>query len=218
MAVINIKSMIEHTLLRPDATIEDIIHLCGEAEAASLCGVCVHPVYVELAANRLRGTGVKVVTVVGFPNGASLPAVKAMEARLAVAGHADEVDMVMNIAAAKNGQWDAVVDEIKLVVASAAPQPVKVIIETALLTYEEKRCACQAVIDGGAAFVKTSTGFAVGGATVEDVRLLATVAGDKIGIKASGGIRTREQALALVEAGAARIGTSAGPALAKGDA
>ena len=218
MADINIKDTIEHTLLRPDATINDIIRLCDEAEAASLYAVCVHPVYVELAANRLRGTNVKVVTVVGFPLGASLGPVKAMEARLAVEGHADEIDMVMNLAAAKNGQWDAVVADIKLVVASAAPKPVKVIIETALLTDEEKRSACQAVIDGGAAFVKTSTGFANGGATVEDVHLLAAAAGGKIGIKASGGIRTYEQASKLIEAGATRIGTSAGPAIAREEA
>ena len=218
MAVINIKDKIEHTLLRPDTTINDIIHLCDEAEAASLYAVCVQPVYVELAANRLRGTGVNVVTVVGFPLGASLGPVKALEARLAVQGHADEIDMVMNLAAAKNGQWDAVVADIKLVVASAAPKPVKVIIETALLTDDEKRRACQAVIDGGAAFVKTSTGFAASGATVEDIRLLASVTGGKIGIKAAGGIRSYGQAVELIEAGAARIGTSAGPALAREEA
>ena len=211
----NIKHMIEHTLLRPDAIVDDIINLCDEAVAASLYAVCVQPVYVPLAANRLRGKDVKVVTVVGFPLGGSLAPVKAMEARLAAEGHADEIDMVMNVAAAKNGQWDAVKEEIKLVVASAAPQPVKVIIETALLTEDEKKRACQAVIDGGAAFVKTSTGFANSGATVEDIRLLASVTKGKIGIKASGGIRTREQALALIEAGATRIGTSAGPVLAK---
>ncbi len=218
MAIISINKMIEHTLLRPEATVNDIMNLCNEAALASLHAVCVAPVYVPLAANLLRGKGVKVVTVVGFPLGTSVAAAKALEARLAVEDHADEVDMVMNMAAAKNGQWDAVTEEIKLVVQSAAPQPVKVIIETVLLTEAEKRRACQAVIDGGAAFVKTSTGFAGGGATVEDVRLLAAVANGKIGIKASGGIRTRQQALALIEAGATRIGTSAGPALAKGDA
>ena len=216
--MIEINELIEHTLLRPEATVSDIMNLCQEAVHASLHAVCVAPVYVPLAANLLRGKGVKVVTVVGFPLGASVAAVQALEARLAVEEHADEVDMVMNIAAAKNGQWDAVTAEIRLVVSSAAPQPVKVIIETVLLTDAEKQRACQAVIDGGAAFVKTSTGFAGGGATVADVRLLAAVANGKIGIKASGGIRTRQQALALIEAGATRIGTSAGPLLAKVEA
>ncbi|HML33294.1 deoxyribose-phosphate aldolase [Sporomusa sphaeroides] len=213
----NLAKYIDHTLLKPAATVEEIIRLCEEAAQHKFAAVCVNPIYVDLAAHHLAGTGVKTATVIGFPLGATLSAVKAAEAKEAVLRKADELDMVIHIGAVKAGLWEAVKADIEQVVAAADGAIVKVIIETGLLTDEEKRQACQAVVDGGAHFVKTSTGFGPGGATEEDIRLLKQVAGDKIGIKASGGIRTREQALALVAAGATRLGTSAGIIIAGGD-
>lgn len=210
----NLASYIEHTLLKPEATIEDIIKLCEEAEQYKFAAVCVNPIYVDLAAHRLSGTGVKTATVIGFPLGATFTASKVAEAKEAVLRKANELDMVINIGAAKAGLWEAVTDDIKQVVEVADGAAVKVIIETGLLTDDEKRRACQAVMEAGAQFVKTSTGFTPGGATVEDIRLLKQVAGDKIGIKASGGIRTLEQAKELIAAGATRLGTSAGIVIA----
>ena len=202
---------LEHTLLKPEATVADIIKLCEEAKKYQLEGVCINPCYVALARHLLSGTGVKVITVIGFPLGATYPEVKALEAKMAADNHADEIDMVMNISAFKTGDYQAVENEIKMVVAAAAPSLVKVIIETALLTDEEKRKACQLVITGGAQFVKTSTGFAKSGATVSDVRLLKEEStGSGIGIKAAGGIRDAATAKAMLEAGATRIGTSVG--------
>ena len=202
---------LEHTLLKPEATVADIIKICEEAKKYQLGGVCINPCYVALARHLLSGTGVKVITVIGFPLGATYPEVKELEAKMAADNHADEIDMVMNISAFKTGDYQAVENEIKMVVAAAAPSLVKVIIETALLTDEEKRKACQLVIAGGAQFVKTSTGFAKSGATVSDVRLLKEEsAGSGIGIKAAGGIRDAATAKAMLEAGATRIGTSVG--------
>ena len=202
---------LEHTLLKPEATVADIIKICEEAKKYQLGGVCINPCYVALARHLLSGTGVKVITVIGFPLGATYPEVKELEAKMAADNHADEIDMVMNISAFKTGDYQAVENEIKRVVAAAAPSLVKVIIETALLTDEEKRKACQLVIAGGAQFVKTSTGFAKSGATVSDVRLLKEEsAGSGIGIKAAGGIRDAATARAMLEAGATRIGTSVG--------
>lgn len=201
---------IDHTILKPDATIDMIKNLCEEARQYQFASVCVNPCYVDLAAHLLAGSGVKVATVIGFPLGATLSAVKAFEAREAVLRKADELDMVMNIGAAKLGLWEAVADDIRQVVAAAGDSKVKVIIETGLLTDDEKRLACQAVLTGGAAYVKTSTGFGPGGATVADIQLFKAVVGNQIGIKASGGIRTREQAEAMIAAGATRLGTSAG--------
>ena len=202
---------LEHTLLKPEATVADIIKLCEDAKKYQLRGVCINPCYVALARHLLAGTGVKVITVIGFPLGATYPEVKALEARMAAENHADEIDMVMNISAFKTGDYQAVESEIKLVVGAAVPCLVKVIIETALLTDEEKRKACQLVIAGGAQFVKTSTGFAKSGATVSDVRLLKEeTAGSGLGIKAAGGIRDAVAAKAMIEAGATRIGTSVG--------
>ena len=202
---------LEHTLLKPEATVADIIKICEEAKKYQLGGVCINPCYVALARHLLSGTGVKVITVIGFPLGATYPEVKELEAKMAADNHADEIDMVMNISAFKTGDYQAVENEIKRVVAAAAPSLVKVIIETALLTDEEKRKACQLVIAGGAQFVKTSTGFAKSGATVSDVRLLKEEsAGSEIGIKAAGGIRDAATAKAMLEAGATRIGTSVG--------
>ena len=202
---------LEHTLLKPEATVADIIKICEEAKKYQLGGVCINPCYVALARHLLSGTGVKVITVIGFPLGATYPEVKELEAKMAADNHADEIDMVMNISAFKTGDYQAVENEIKMVVAAAAPSLVKVIIETALLTDAEKRKACQLVIAGGAQFVKTSTGFAKSGATVSDVRLLKEEIGNAaLGIKAAGGIRDAATARAMLEAGATRIGTSVG--------
>lgn len=203
-------SYIDHTLLKPDATISDILRLCDEAIERRFAAVCVNPVYVSLAAHLLSGTGVKVATVVGFPLGATPSAVKAFETRTAVESKADEIDMVMNIGAAKSGEWEAVTDDIRQVVAAADGKTVKVIIETGLLSDEEKRKACQAVVAASAHYVKTSTGFGPGGALVADIELFKAEVGDRTRIKASGGIRTREEAEALIAAGATRLGTSAG--------
>lgn len=210
---------IEHTLLKPEATVKDIMRLCDEAQKYHLYAVCVNPCYVPLAKHLLQGTEVKVVTVVGFPLGATFSSVKALEAKTAMEEHADEIDMVMNVSAFKTGDYAAVTEDIRRVVEAAAPCPVKVIIEAAYLTPREKRTACRIIADGGAKFVKTSTGFGKGGATVEDVKLLREEA-DKYGlkVKAAGGIRDAETAKAMVEASADRIGTSAGAAIAAGEA
>lgn len=210
---------IEHTLLKPEATVKDIMRLCDEAQKYHLYAVCVNPCYVPLAKHLLQGTEAKVVTVVGFPLGATFSSVKALEAKTAMEEHADEIDMVMNVSAFKTGDYAAVTEDIRRVVEAAAPCPVKVIIEAAYLTPREKRTACRIIADGGAKFVKTSTGFGKGGATVEDVKLLREEA-DKYGlkVKAAGGIRDAETAKAMVEAGADRIGTSAGAAIAAGEA
>ncbi|WP_371373887.1 deoxyribose-phosphate aldolase [Sporomusa aerivorans] len=206
----NLAGYIDHTLLKPATAVTDIIQLCEEAVQYKFAAVCVNPVYVDLAAHHLKGTGVKTATVIGFPLGATFSAVKVAEAKEAVLRKADELDMVMHIGAAKAGLWEAVIADIRQVVEAADGAAVKVILETGLLTDEEKRQACEAVIAGGAQFVKTSTGFGPGGATENDIRLFKEVAGDQIGIKASGGIRSREQALRLIAAGATRLGTSAG--------
>lgn len=210
---------IEHTLLKPEATVKDIMRLCDEAQQYHLYAVCVNPCYVPLAKHLLQGTEVKVVTVVGFPLGATFSSVKALEAKTAMEEHADEIDMVMNVSAFKTGDYAAVTEDIRRVVEAAAPCPVKVIIEAACLTPREKRTACRIIADGGAKFVKTSTGFGKGGATVEDVKLLREEA-DKYGlkVKAAGGIRDAETAKAMVAAGADRIGTSAGAAIMSGEA
>ncbi len=206
---------IDHTLLKADAAVSDIVKLCEEAAEHRFAAVCVNPVYVELAAHILAGSGVKVATVVGFPLGATYTAVKVLETQQAIQRKADEIDMVVNIAAAKAGLWDAVTDDIRQVVAAAAGQPVKVILETALLSDDEKRHACEAALAAGASYVKTSTGFGPGGATEEDVRLMRAAVGDRAGVKASGGIRTKEQAERMIAAGATRLGTSAGVAIAR---
>jgi deoxyribose-phosphate aldolase len=206
---------IDHTLLKADATVADIVKLCGEAAEHRFAAVCVNPVSIDLAAHLLGGSSVKVATVIGFPLGATFPAVKALETREAVLRKADEIDAVMNIAAAKAGQWDAVTEDIRKIVA-AAGKTVKVILEAALLSDEEKRRACDAALSAGAHYVKTSTGFGPGGATVEDVRLLRAAVGDRAGVKASGGIRTRRQAEDMIAAGATRLGTSAGIAILQG--
>lgn len=210
---------IEHTLLKPEATVQDIMRLCGEARQHNLFAVCVNPCYAGLARHLLSGSNVRVVTVVGFPLGADRTATKAVAAQLAVEeDHVDEIDMVMNIAAFKSGNDDAVISDIAAVVAAARPCPVKVIIEACLLTDDEKLRACKLIAQGGAAFVKTSTGFNKGGATVRDVELLAAeVRKYGLKVKAAGGIRDRQTAEAMLKAGADRLGTSAGVAIVAGE-
>ncbi len=211
-----IEKHIEHTLLKPEATAADIIALCREAARHRFLGVCVNPCFVPLAKQQLAGTGVKVVTVVGFPLGCDESAVKAEAARRAVKNGADEVDMVINIGALKGGDDALVTEDIRQVVAASGSAPVKVIIETCLLDREEKIRACGLIARAGAAFVKTSTGFGKGGATRDDVALLSGEA-KKLGlrVKAAGGIRDYPTAKAMLEAGAERLGCSAGVKLAE---
>ncbi len=207
--------MIDHTLLRPDAQPADIENLCAEALEWGFASVCVNSCYVPLCRRRLERSSVKVGTVIGFPLGAALREAKAAEAAAAVNLGADELDMVMNIGWFKAGADEMVQSDIHRVLDAAQKRPVKVIIETCLLTEEEKERATRLVAESGAAFVKTSTGFAAGGATVADVMLLARVAAGRIGVKASGGIRDYATALEMIEAGAMRIGTSSGVAIGR---
>ncbi|WP_376791379.1 deoxyribose-phosphate aldolase [Thermoflexus sp.] len=202
---------IDHTLLRPEATPADIDRLCEEARRYGCAAVCVNPIYVARAVARLAGTSIKVATVVGFPLGASLTATKVAEAALALGQGAQEIDVVLPIGLLKAGEIDRVRADLQAVTATchAAGALCKVILETALLTPEEKTLAARLAVEAGADFVKTSTGFGPGGATVEDVALLRRVVGSSIGVKAAGGIRTAEQAIAMIEAGANRLGTSA---------
>jgi deoxyribose-phosphate aldolase len=206
--------MIDHTLLKPVATREDIIKLCAEAREYGFASVCVNPFFVSLAAGQLKGSGVLVCTVIGFPLGSTSTAVKAFEAGEAVKNGAREVDMVINIGALKERREGVVLEDIRAVVEAArAHDPAaitKVIIETCYLTREEKILACQLAGQAGAHFVKTSTGFGDGGATVEDIALMRETVGPGMGVKASGGIKNARQALAMIQAGANRIGASAG--------
>lgn len=208
---------IDHTLLKATATPADIRLLCAEAREHGFYAVCVNPVYVPLAAAELEGSGVKVATVCGFPLGATLSEQKAVEARLSVEAGADEVDMVIHIGAALEGDWDAVEADVRAVRRAIPDSVLKVIIETCYLDDEQKRAATEAAVLGGADLVKTSTGFGTGGATVEDVRLMAEVIAGRAGIKAAGGVRTPEDARLMIEAGATRLGTSGGVALVAGE-
>ena len=210
-------SLIDHTLLKPEATEEDIRRLCEEAARYHFASVCVNPTWVRASACHLRGTGVPVCTVIGFPLGATLPDVKAYEARRAIFDGAREVDMVINIGVLKSGDDCAVEHDIRSVVEVAHEYDVtcKVIIETALLTDEEKVRASLAAKRAGADFVKTSTGFAKGGATVADVALMRQAVGSELGVKASGGVKGLEDARKMVEAGATRIGASVGVKIAQ---
>lgn len=203
---------IDHTLLRPDATAADIRGLCAEVRTHGFAAVCVNPFWVSLCREETAASSVAVAVVVGFPLGASLSAVKAEEAAQAIAQGATEVDMVVNVGALRGGDLAAVEDDIAAVVAIGAPAgvPVKVILETHFLTHDKKVAACVLAERAGAAYVKTSTGFTGGGATVEDVALMRFVVGERLGVKASGGIRTAESALAMLAAGATRIGSSSG--------
>lgn len=210
MTAVRLNELIDHTLLRPEATPEDIERLCDEAREYGFYSVCVNTHYVPLVASKVEGTGIKTCSIAGFPLGAVDTRVKAFEAERAVAAGADEIDMVMNIGALKAGDESLVRADITAVVKAAAPALVKVIIEAALLLDGEKRTACRLAVEAGAGFVKTSTGFGPPGANVEDVRIMRREVGPDFGVKASAGIRTASFALELVEAGANRIGTSAG--------
>lgn len=206
----NIANMIDHTLLKPDATAEMIVDLCNEAKEYKFFSVCVNPYYVKLAKDELKGSSVKVATVIGFPLGSTPKEVKAFEAVEAMENGADELDMVINIGALKSKDYDTVKEDIKAVVDAAKGKAlVKVIIETCLLNDEEKVKACEISEEAGADFVKTSTGFSTGGATVEDVKLMRKTVGDRLGVKASGGIRDYDTVKKMIKAGASRIGASA---------
>jgi len=206
----SLSSLIDHTNLRPDALHSDIEILCKEAIQYKFASVCINPVYVSYAKSILKDENPKVCSVVGFPLGADSEEMKYAEARFLIFQGVDEIDMVMNIAFLKERKIDLVKNEIKKVVEAADGNCVKVIIETSLLNQDEKALACNIVMESGAAFVKTSTGFFSQGATLEDVRLIKKVVGDRVGIKASGGIKTKNEALKLIEEGSTRIGTSRG--------
>ena len=209
----SVSRIIDHTLLAPDATAEQIDALCQEAKDLHMGAVCVNPSRVPQCREVLAGSDVTICTVIGFPLGATLSEAKAAETRAAVAAGAGEVDMVLNIGAAKDGAWDAVEADIRAVVEASGQALTKVILETCLLTDDEIRRACAAAKAAGADFVKTSTGFSTGGATVHAVALMRECVGQDMGVKASGGIRTAKDLAAMVDAGATRIGASAGKAL-----
>ncbi|GGA36448.1 deoxyribose-phosphate aldolase [Kroppenstedtia guangzhouensis] len=206
-------SMIDHTLLKPEATAEQIDQLCAEAATHGFASVCINPYWVRRAVEKLKGSGVKVCTVIGFPLGATSSEVKAFEARKAIEDGAGEVDMVINIGALKSGDLDQVRNDIAAVVKAASGATVKVILETGLLHKDEIRMACDQAKAAGADFVKTSTGFGAGGAEVGTVRAMRKAVGPDMGVKASGGIRDRETAEKMVEAGASRLGASSGVAI-----
>ncbi|KIL46045.1 deoxyribose-phosphate aldolase [Jeotgalibacillus campisalis] len=213
----NIAKMIDHTLLKPEATKEQITVLCEEASEYGFMSVCVNPAWVRLSNEILHKTDVKVCTVIGFPLGASATETKAFETKQAIEDGAAEVDMVINIGALKSGQYELVQQDIQAVVAAAKGKALtKVIIETSLLTDEEKVRACELAVKAGADFVKTSTGFSTGGATIEDIQLMRKTVGPDIGVKASGGVRSTEDAANMIEAGATRIGASSGVKILQG--
>jgi len=214
-----IASYIDHTLLKPEASEAEVLKVCAEAAEYGFKSVCVNPVWVKTVTTALKGSGVLTCSVVGFPLGATPTDVKSFEARGAVLDGADEVDMVINIAAARAGDKGALADDIAAVAETvhAGGAILKVIIETALLTDEQKVLACQAAVEAGADFVKTSTGFNGGGATVEDVALMRNAVGPNVGVKASGGVRSLADAQAMIAAGATRIGASSGIAIVKGE-
>jgi len=208
---------IDHTLLKADASQEQIETLIEEAKKYDFASVCVNPTWVNFAAQALKATDVKVCTVIGFPLGANTPELKAFETSDAIQNGANEIDMVINIGALKSRNFDLVERDIRAVVEAAKGTLVKVIIETCLLTDDEKVKACQIAQKAGADFVKTSTGFSTGGATVADVALMRKTVGPDMGVKASGGARSYEDALAFIKAGATRIGASSGVAIMEGD-
>ena len=212
-----IARMIDHTFLKQDASTEAIVKLCAEAKEFHFASVCVNPGFVPLAAKELKGSDVKVCTVVGFPLGATLPESKAYEAKLAIEAGATEVDMVLNDSMAKEHNYAYIEDEVRLVKKACGKILLKVILETCLLTNEEITECCKACVRAGADYVKTSTGFSKGGATVEAVKVMRAAVGPNIGVKASGGIHNRAEADAMVEAGASRIGASCGVAIVKGE-
>lgn len=204
---------IDHTLLKPNSTKEQILKLCAEAKQYDFKTVCVNPCWIETCKKELEGTTVGVCTVIGFPLGAMTSEAKAFEAKDAVAKGADEVDMVINIGWLKDHEDEKIINEIKMIKAACGDHTLKVIIETCLLTEEEKVRACHDIMAAGGDFVKTSTGFSTSGATLEDVLLLKKTVGDKIFVKAAGGVRSHDDLVKMIEAGANRIGTSSGVAL-----
>lgn len=204
----NLAKYIDHTILKAVATKEDVTKLCAEAAQYGFASVCVNPFWVSMCADLLKGSGVKVCTVIGFPLGANSSKVKAFEAELAIKEGADEVDMVINIGALKSGMLEVVKEDIAAVREASKGKTLKVIIETSYLTEEEKKTVCKICAECGVDFVKTSTGFSDAGAKAEDVKLMAEASG--LAVKASGGIRSKEDALKMIEAGASRLGTSAG--------
>ncbi|MGE5343699.1 MAG: deoxyribose-phosphate aldolase [Candidatus Omnitrophota bacterium] len=210
-------SRIDHTILKPDATRDQVIHVCKEAKQYSFATVCVNSAYIPLVAELLKGTPVKPIAVVGFPFGAATSEAKAFEAGEAIRAGAEEIDMVINIGALKSKDYRMVTEDIRSVVEASKPHKVKVIIETAQLNEDEKIIACALSKAAGAAFVKTSTGFGGGGATVEDIRLMRRIVGFDMEVKASGGIRTKEDAQNMLDAGADRIGASASVAIVTAD-
>lgn len=209
----SIAKTIDHTILKPTATAEQVRELCAEAKANRFAAVCVNPRWVTLVAKELSGTDVLTCTVIGFPLGASATEIKVEETRLAVKQGAQEVDMVVDLGSLKAGDYRSVEDDIRAVVKAAGKATVKVILETCFLSNDEKRIACEAALKAGAHFVKTSTGFGSGGATIEDVKLMRKTVGDAMKVKASGGVRSYHDAIAMLEAGADRIGTSSGVAI-----
>jgi deoxyribose-phosphate aldolase len=207
---INIAKLIDHSLLRPNATETDIVRLCEEAKEYGFFSVCIHPFFIKIAKEMLSGTDIKIGTVIGFPLGMTLTQVKIYEAVESVLQGADEIDMVINLGLAKTNKWEAIEKEITDLITATPGIIHKIIIETCYLTDDEKIKACLAVMNAGAEFIKTSTGFASVGAVVKDVAMIKSVTRGKIGIKAAGGIKTLEEVMAFVKAGATRIGTSSG--------
>ena len=217
MSKVEINKFIDHTLLKQDASIDAIKKLCLEAKQYHFASVCVNPGFVPLAAKLLKGTDVKVCTVVGFPLGATLPESKAYEAKLAIKAGATEVDMVLNDSMAKEHDWKYIVNEVKLVKKACGNILLKVILETCLLTDKEIIECCKACVKAGADYVKTSTGFSKGGATTHAVKIMRKAVGKKLGVKASGGIHSAREAEDMIIAGASRIGASCGVAIVKGE-
>ncbi|URL07674.1 deoxyribose-phosphate aldolase [Avibacterium sp. 21-595] len=212
----DIAKYIDHTALAADKTPQDILNLCQQAIAHQFCSVCINSAYIPLAKQALAQSAVRICTVVGFPLGASLSQVKAFEAQQAIAQGADEIDMVINVGWVKSQQWQDVEQDIATVLSACQGKTLKVILETCLLTKEEIIKVCEICKTLKVAFVKTSTGFSTGGATVEDVTFMKRIVGDEIGVKASGGIRDTATAIAMLNAGATRLGVSAGVAIVKG--
>ncbi|MGO4144784.1 deoxyribose-phosphate aldolase [Paenarthrobacter sp. YAF11_1] len=219
VAPANIASYIDHTLLKPEASEADVLKVCAEAIEYRFKSVCVNPVWVKTVTKALKGSGVLTCSVIGFPLGATPSDVKSFEARGAVLDGADEIDMVINMASARANDKGALVDDIKAVAETvhAGEAILKVIIETSMLSDEQKVIACEAAVEAGADFVKTSTGFNGGGATAQDVALMRKTVGPDLGVKASGGVRSLADAQAMIAAGATRIGASSGIAIVKGE-
>lgn len=210
MTELNLASYIDHTLLKPESTEAEVLQLCKEAKAHEFKTVCINPYWVKLAKKALEGSSVGITTVIGFPLGASTTEVKVFETKQAISDGATEIDMVINIGELKAQQNTRVLEDIKAVVEAANDVLVKVILENSLLTEKEKVTACELSKEAGASFVKTSTGFSSGGASVDDIKLMRETVGPDLGVKASGGVRDKAAALAMIKAGATRLGASAG--------